>query len=81
MQLVFPQDLEDILKIINVLRLCLTFHHHIVYINLDVSPQLWLKYPSHHPLVGSPCTLQTKGHYFVMVISNRSDKSCLLLIV
>ena len=64
-----------------MLGLCLTFYHHVVYINLNDFSQLWLKHSGHHPLVDSPYILQTKWHYLVMVIPNRSNKSRPLLIV
>ena len=58
----------------------LTLHHHIIYINLNILAQLWLKHSSHHPLIDGPYILQTKRHHVVVIISSRSDKSCLLLI-
>ena len=77
----FFQDLKDIPEVINVLGFYLTFYHHIVYVNLDVVSQLRLEHPGHHPLVGNLYVFQTKGHHFVMVIFNRNDKSCHLLII
>ena len=35
-QLVSPQDLKDILEIVNMLGFQLTLNHHIIYINLNV---------------------------------------------
>ena len=35
-QLMFPQDSKDISEVINMLRLCLAFYHHIVNINFNV---------------------------------------------
>ena len=32
----FPQDIKNILEVINMLGLCLTLHHHIIDINLNV---------------------------------------------
>ena len=76
----FPQYLKNIPKVSHMLRHHLTLHHHIIYIDLNILVQLWLKHLSYHSLIGKPCILQTKVHHFVVVISNRSDKSCLLLI-
>ena len=59
----------------------LTLPPYIIYINLNVLAQLWLKHPSHHPLIGRPCILQSKKHHLVVVISNGSEKNCLFLII
>ena len=64
-----------------MLRNHLTFHHHIVYVDFDVFPQLRLKHPCHHSLICGSCILQTEWYYFVMVVSNRGNKSSLLLII
>ena len=58
----------------------LTLHHHIIYINLNILAQLWLKHPSHHPLIDKLYILQTKKHHLIVAISSRSDKNYLLLI-
>ena len=75
-----PQDLKNIPEVVNVLKFQLTLDHHIVYINFNILAQLCLKHPSHHPLISKPCIFQSKMHHLVMVVSNRSDKSCFLLI-
>ena len=59
----------------------LTFHHHIIYVDFDVFPQLGLKHPCDHSLICGFCILQTEWHYFVMVVPDRSNKNSLLLIV
>ena len=59
----------------------LTFHHHIIYVDFDVLPQLRLKNPCHHSLICRSCIFQTEWHYFVMVVPDRGNKSSLLLIV
>ena len=59
----------------------LTFHYHIIYVNLDVFPQLQLEHPCHHSLICGSCILQTEWHYFAMVVPYRGNKSSLLLIV
>ena len=59
----------------------LALNYHIIDVNLNVFPQLWLKHPSHHPLIGSPSILQPKRHHLIVIISNRSDKSYFLLII
>ena len=64
-----------------MLRNHLTFHHHVIYVDFDILPQLQLKHPRHHSLIGGSCILQTKWHYFVVVVSDGSDKSSLLLII
>ena len=64
-----------------MLRNHLTFHYHIIYVNLDVFPQLQLEHPCHHSLICRPCILQTERHYFVMVVPDRGNKNSLLLIV
>ena len=64
-----------------MLRNHLTFHHHIIYVDFDVFPQLRLKHPYHHSLICGSCILQTEWYYFVMVVLDRGNKSSLLLIV
>ena len=64
-----------------MIKLYLALHHHIIDVNFDVFPLLRLKYPDHHPLIGSPGILQTKGHHLIMVISSMSDESCPLLVI
>ena len=64
-----------------MLRNHLTFHHHIIYVDFDVFPQLRLKHPCHHFLICGSYILQTEWHYFVMVVPNRGNKSSLLLII
>ena len=59
----------------------LALHHHVVYIDFNTLTQLWFKHSRHHPLIGRPCVFQPKGHHFVVVVFNGSDKSCLFLIV
>ena len=59
----------------------LALNYHIIDVNLDVFPQLRLKHLGHHPLIGSPSILQPKGYHLIVIISNRSDKSCLLLVI
>ena len=59
----------------------LTLHHHVVYIDLNSLAQLWFKHPHHLPLIGESRIFQAKGHYFIMVISSRSDEGYLLLVV
>ena len=59
----------------------LALNYHIIDVNLNVFPQLRLKHPSHHPLIGSPYILQTKGHHLIMVISSISDESYPLLVI
>ena len=69
-----PQDLKDIPKVVNVLKFQHTLDHHVVYIYFNILSQLWLKHPSHHPLLGRPYIFQSKRHHLVIVVSNRSDK-------
>ena len=64
-----------------MLRNHLTFHYHIIYVNLDVFLQLSLERPYHHYLICGSCILQTEQHHFVMVVPDRCNKSSLLLIV
>ena len=64
-----------------MLRNHLTFHHHIIYVDFDVLPQLRLKHSCHHSLICGPCIFQTEWHYFVMVVPDRGNKSSILLIV
>ena len=59
----------------------LALNYHIIDVNFNVFPLLRLKYPGHHPLIGSPGILQTKGHNLIMIISGKSDKNCLLLVI
>ena len=59
----------------------LTFHHHIIYVDFDVLPQLRLKHPCPHSLIYGSCIFQTEWHYFVIVVLDKSNKSSLLLIV
>ena len=64
-----------------MIGLYLALHHHIIDVNFYFFPLLRLKYPGHHPLIGSLSILQTKGHYLIVIISSRSDKSYLLLVI
>ena len=64
-----------------MLRNHFTFHHHIIYVDFDVLPQLRLKHSCHHSLICGSCIFQTEWHYFVMVVPDRGNKSSLLLIV
>ena len=64
-----------------MLRNHLTFHYHIIYVNLDVFPQLQLEHPCHHSLICGSCIFQTERHHFVMVVPDRGNKSSPLLIV
>ena len=69
------------MKVSQMLGNHLTFHHHIIYVDFDVLPQLRLKHPRHHSLIYGSCIFQTEWHYFVMVVLDKSNKSSLLLIV
>ena len=64
-----------------MLRNHLTFHHHIIYVDFDVLPQLWLKHSCHHSLICGSYIFQTEWHYFVMVVPDKGNNSSLLLIV
>ena len=64
-----------------MLRNHLTFHYHIIYVNLNFFPQLRLEHPCHHSLICGSCILQTERHHFVMVILDKGNKSSLLLII
>ena len=64
-----------------MLRHYLALHYHVVYIDFNTLAQLWFKRSRHHSLIGRPCVFQTKGYYFVVVVSNGSDKSYLFLII
>ena len=64
-----------------MLRNYLTFHHHIIYVDFDVLPQLQFKHSCHHSLICGSCIFQTEWHYFVIVVPDRDNKSSLLLIV
>ena len=75
-----PQDLKDIPEVVNMLRFQLTLDQYVIYIYFNILAQLWFKHPSHHPLIDRSCIFQSKRHYLVMVVSNRSDKTCFLLI-
>ena len=61
-----------------MLRNHLTFHHHIIYVNLDIFPQLRLEHPW---LICGSCIIQTESHHFVMVVPDRGNKSSIPLIV
>ena len=80
-QFMSPQYFENIPKVIYMLGLHFTLYHHIIYIHLNIVAQLRIKHPGHHPLVSGPCILQSKGHYFVVVISNGCKKTGLFQIV
>ena len=64
-----------------MLRNHLTFHYHIIYVNLDVFPQLRLEHPCHHSLICGSNIFQTEWHHFVMVVPDGGNKSSPLLIV
>ena len=59
----------------------LTLHYHVIYVDFNILAQLRFKYLSHYPLIGGPCIFQAKGHHLVMVVSSRSYKSYLFLIL
>ena len=42
-----------------------TFYQHVVYINLNVPPNLMCKHLIHQPLICGPRILESKRHYFV----------------
>ena len=77
----FPQYFKDISEVSHMLRHHLTFHHHIIYIDLNALTQLRLEHSGHHLLIGRPCVFQTKRHHLIMVVSNGSDKNYLFLVV
>ena len=52
-----------------------------ICIDFNALNQLRLEHSDHHPLISRPCVFQTKRHHLVIVVSNRSDKSCLFLII
>ena len=59
----------------------LALYNHIINIDFNAHAQLWFEHFSYHPLISKPCIFQTKWHHFVMIVSNRSNKSCVFLIV
>ena len=77
----FPQNFKDVSEVSHMLGHHLTLYHHVVYVDFNSLAQLWFKHSRHHPLIGRPYVFQPKGHHFVMVVSNGSDKSYLFLIV
>ena len=79
--LCFLRISKNVLEVFHMLGHHLTFHHNIIYIDLNTFAQLWFKHLSHYPLIGRPCIFQTKGHHFVVVVSCGNDKSCLFLII
>ena len=76
----FSQNFKNVPEVSHMFGHYLTFHHHIVYIDLNTLAQLWFKHPSYHPLISRLYIFQTKRHHFVVVVSNGSDKNCLFLI-
>ena len=64
-----------------MLRNHLTFYYHIIYVDLDVFPQLQIEHLCHHSLICGSYIFQTKWHHFVMVVPDGGNKSGPLLIV
>ena len=59
----------------------LTFHYYIIYVDLDVFPQLQLEHPCHHSLICGSCIFQTEWHHFVMVVPDGGNKKIFLLLI
>ena len=74
------QHLKVISEVIHMLGHYLTFHHHIINIDLNILAKLGFKHFSHHSLVSRPCILQSKMHHHIMTIPSGRYKSSLLLV-
>ena len=59
----------------------LTLYYHVINIDLNALPKLWLEHSSHPSLVCGPHILQAERHDFVMVVSNGSEKGSFFLVV
>ena len=80
-ELVFPQNFEDICKVLYMLGHYLTLHHHVIYIHLNILTHLCFKHLGHHPLIRRSSVFQTERDHLVMIIPNGSDKRRSLLII
>ena len=76
-----PQDFENACEISYILVHQLALYNHVINIDLNVPTQLWFEHFGHHPLISRPFIFQAKGHHLVVIISYRSNKICLLLII
>ena len=77
MQLMLPQNFEDVCEVSHMLGHYLTLYNHIINIDFNTSSELWFEHFSHHPLI----KWSNKRHHFIMIVSNGSNKNCLFLIV
>ena len=64
-----------------MLRHQLALYNHVINIDFNALAQLWFEHFGHHLLIGLPCIFQAKRHHFVVIVSNKSNESCLFLIV
>ena len=76
-----PQNFENACKISYMLGYQLALYNHVINIDFKVLAQLWFEHFGHHSLISSPYIFQAKGHHLVVIVSYRSNKSCLLLII
>ena len=81
MELVSPQNFEDVCKVPYMLRHYLTLHHHVIYIQLNILTHLYFEHLGHHPLVRRSNIFQTERHHLIMVSPNGGDKRRFLLII
>ena len=80
-KLMSPQNFEDVCKVPYMLGYYLTFHHHVIYIHLNILTHLCIEHRGHHLLIRRSSVFQIERHHLVMVIPNRGDKRRSLLIV
>ena len=52
----------------------LTFHQHIIHVDLDVPSNLMCKHLVHEPLVHCSCVLETEWHHFIIEETLTGDK-------
>ena len=52
----------------------LTFHQHIIHVDLDVPSNLMCKHLVHEPLVHCSCVLETEWHHFIIEDTLTGDK-------
>ena len=74
------QHLKNTSEVTHMLGLCLTFHHHVIYIDFNILVKLGFKHSSHYPLISRPNILQSKWHQLIMVIPSGHYKSSLHLV-
>ena len=59
------EGIESLLEVIQMVVFPSTFHQHVVYVDLDVPPNLMCKHFVYQPLICRVYVLETERHHFV----------------